>query len=277
MGLQRVFDILDIEPDVKDSPTAVPLTEFKKEITFAKVAYSYEADRPVLRDVSFKATPSTITAIVGPTGSGKSTVVSLPLRLFDPDSGDITIDCTDIRDLEVASLRSQISIALQENVLFAMSVRNDIRYASPTATDEEVATAVRVSAMTDFVSDLPQGLDTMLSDRGGKLSSGQKQRLSIARAIVKNTPILVLDEPTASLDAETDHKVMDNLSTWGKNRSLFVITHRISTIRRSDQILYIDEGRVIEQGTHDELMKLSDGRYKAFVEAESHLTETMAS
>ena len=158
-----------------------------------------------------------------------------------------------------------------------MSVGNNSRYASPTATDEEVATAVRVSAMTDFVSDLPQGLDTMLSDRGGKLSSGQKQRLSIARAIVKNTPILFLDEPTASLDAETDHKVMDNLSTWGKNRALFVITHRISTIRRSDQILYIDEGRVIEQGTHDELMKLSDGRYKAFVEAESHLTETMAS
>lgn len=271
MGLQRVFDILDIQPDVKNDPDAIPLRDFKNEIKFDAVGYSYEPDRPVLENISFTAKPSTITAIVGPTGSGKSTIVSLLLRLFDPEKGSISIDGVDIRKFIVGSLRQQVSIALQENVLFAMSVRDNIKYAMSDATDAEVDAAVRVSDMAGYVNELPQGLDTVLSDRGGKLSSGQRQRLSIARAVVKNTLILVLDEPTASLDAETDHRVMANLADWGRDRALFVITHRISTIRRTDQILYVDNGRVIENGTHEELVQIENGLYRALVEAETQL------
>lgn len=271
MGLQRVFDILDVEPDIKNAPDAIPLRGFTKEINFDQVGYSYQSDRPVLEDISFTAKPSTITAIVGPTGSGKSTIVSLLLRLFDPDKGSISIDGVDIRKLMVGSLRQQISIALQENVLFAMTVRDNIKYAMPDATDAEVETAVRIADMANYVSELPQGLDTVLSDRGGKLSTGQRQRLSIARAVVKNTPILVLDEPTASLDAETDHRVMANLADWGKDRALFVITHRLSTIRRANQILYVDSGSVLECGTHEQLMQIESGQYRGLVEAETQL------
>ena len=278
MGLRRVFDILDIEPDVKNKEGAVPLTQFKDEIRYDGVNFHYEEDRPVLADVSFTAEPGTITAIIGPTGSGKSTLTSLLLRIFDPMEGSITIDGTDLRDYEVSSLRSQIAIAMQENLLFAMSVRDNIRYVAPFATDDMVREAIRVAAMDEYVEGLPQGLDTVLSDRGGKLSTGQRQRLSIARAIVRNAPILILDEPTAALDAATEHEVMANLADWAQEeksdvgRAIFLITHRISTIRRADNIIYLDEGRVIESGTHDELMQLPDGRYRAFVEAESNLT-----
>ena len=273
MGLRRVFDILDIEPDVKDRDEAVPFTSFNEEIRFEHVRFSYEPNRPVLDDVSFSASPGSITAIIGPTGSGKSTLTTLLLRLFDPEWGAISIDGRDLRDYQVGSLRRNIAIALQENVLFAMSVRDNIKYVAPGATDEQLEAAVHVAAMDEYVAGLPRGLDTVLSDRGGRLSSGQKQRLSIARAVVRDTPILVLDEPTAALDAATEHEVMENLSTWGEGRAIFIITHRISTIRRADNILYLDGGQIVESGSHEELMLLEGGRYRAFVEAESHLTD----
>ena len=278
MGLRRVFDILDIEPEVKNREYTEPFTQFKDEIRYDNVNFQYEDDRPVLADVSLAAVPGTITAIIGPTGSGKSTLMSLLLRIFDPSSGSIKIDGKDLRDYEVNSLRSKIAIAMQENLLFAMSVRDNIRYVAPHATDEMVAEAIRVAAMEEYVSGLPQGLDTVLSDRGGKLSTGQRQRLSIARAIVRNTPILILDEPTAALDAATEHEVLTNLAVWASQeqedigRAIFLITHRISTIRRADNILYLDEGRIIESGNHEQLMALPQGRYRAFVEAETNLT-----
>ena len=272
MGLRRVFDILDIEPDVTDSPNAVPLAAFREEIRYENVKFAYEADRPVLDGVSFSAKPGSITAIIGPTGSGKSTLSALLLRLFDPEGGAITIDGKDLRDYQLQSVRKNVAIALQENVLFAMSVRDNIRYAAPAASDEQIRAAVHVAAMDDYVAGLPNGLDTVLSDRGGKLSTGQRQRLSIARAVVRDTPILVLDEPTAALDAATEHEVMQNLAQWGQGRAIFVITHRISTIRRADNILYLDRGRIMESGSHDHLMRLEDGRYRAFVEAEQTLT-----
>ena len=272
MGLRRVFDILDIEPDVQDDPYAVPLTEFKREIRYDHVGFAYEEGRPVLDDVSFTATPGSITAIIGPTGSGKTTLTALLLRLFDPNRGTISIDDLDLRKYKIASLRSKVAIALQENVLFAMSVRDNIRYASPNASDEQVEQAIRVAGMNDYVSGLPDGLDTVLSDRGGKLSTGQRQRLSIARAVVRDTPILVLDEPTAALDAATEHAVMRNLAEWGKDRAIFLVTHRISTIRRAHNILYLDGGRIVESGSHESLMQREGGRYRAFVDAESTLT-----
>ncbi len=272
MGIDRVFHILDIEPDVQNDPNAIPLPPFSDEITFDNISFAYEADRPVLHNVSFSAKPGTITAIVGPTGSGKSTLVGLLTRIFDPDSGSITIDGNDLRKLDLDSLRGNVSIALQENVLFAMSVRDNIRYVVPDATDDQVRVAAAVACVDDYIDELPQGLDTILGDRGGKLSTGQRQRLSIARAIMKDAPILILDEPTAALDANTEHRVLERLAEWGEGRAIFLITHRISTIQRGDQILYIDQGEIIESGSHAELMQITGGRYRRFVETESSLS-----
>ena len=273
MGLNRVFDILDIEPDVKNRDNAETLEALRNDISFENVSFSYEQERPVLKNISFSTKRGGITAIVGPTGSGKSSMMGLMSRLFDPDSGQIKIDGVDLRDIELNSLRNSVSIALQENVLFGMSVRDNIRYVVPSADDEAVMSAASVSCIDEYIDSLPEGLDTMLSDRGGKLSTGQKQRLSIARAILKDSPILILDEPTAALDAQTEHRVMENLSAWGKDRAIFLITHRISTIRKANQILYLDDGKLIERGTHDELLKLDNGRYRKFVETEARLSE----
>lgn len=272
MGLDRSFDILDIEPDVKNAPDAAPMGPFRRQIRFDDVDFAYEPDRPVLRGVSFAVEPGTITAIVGPTGSGKSTLVSLLLRLFDPDAGTVSIDGVDLRKLDVDSLRGNVSVALQENVLFGMSVRDNIRYVVPDASDERVLEAARVACVDEYVAGLPEGLGTVLSDRGGKLSTGQRQRLSIARAIVKDAPILILDEPTAALDAYTEHRVLDRLSAWGEGRAIFLITHRISTIQQADRILYLDGGRIVENGSHDELMAVAGGRYRSFVETEARLS-----
>ena len=276
MGLDRSFDILDIEPDVKNAPDAAPMGPFRRQIRFDNVDFAYEPDRPVLRDVSLAVEPGSITAIVGPTGSGKSTLVSLLLRLFDPDSGTVSIDGVDLRKLDVDSLRGNVSVALQENVLFGMSVRDNIRYVVPDASDERVLEAARVACVDEYVAGLPEGLDTVLSDRGGKLSTGQRQRLSIARAIVKDAPILILDEPTAALDAYTEHRVLERLSAWGEDRAIFLITHRISTIQQADRILYLDGGRIVENGSHDELMAVDGGRYRSFVETEARLSRRAA-
>ena len=270
MGLERVFDILDIEPEVVDAPDAIVMPPLAHEIRYESVGFAYDEQRSVLTDASFRAGPGSITAIVGPTGSGKTTLVAMLTRLFDPDTGRITIDGTDIRQLKLDSLRDNVSIALQENILFAMSLRDNIRYVVPDASDEEVRAAAHVACIDDYVDELPEGLDTMLGDRGGKLSTGQRQRLSIARAVVKNAPILILDEPTAALDAKTEQRVLERLSQWGQGRAILLITHRISTIRRADQILYLDEGRILERGTHDELMSIP-GRYRRFVETEARL------
>lgn len=273
MGLNRVFDILDLEPDVKNRKDAVPMTGLHREISFNDVSFAYEPDRPVLSHVSFAVTPGRVTAIVGPTGSGKSSLMSLLSRLFDPDSGSVAVDDVDLRNLDLESLRENVSIALQENVLFGMSLRDNIRYVVPDADDEQVMAAARVACVEEYIDGLPNGLDTVLSDRGGKLSTGQRQRLSIARAVVKDTPILILDEPTAALDADTEHRVLERLAEWGRDRAIFLITHRISTIQKADVILYIDHGRLVEQGSHEELMRLDGGRYRNYVETEARLSK----
>ena len=273
MGLNRVFDILDIEPDVKSKPNAPALGGFHHELRFDKVSFAYEPERPVLQDISFSVKPGTVTAIVGPTGSGKTSLMSLISRLFDPDAGSVSIDGVDLRDLDLESLRANVSVALQENVLFGLSLRDNIRYALPEATDAQLMEAVRVACVEEYIASLPEGLDTVLSDRGGKLSTGQRQRLSIARALVKGAPILVLDEPTAALDAATEHRVLQRLTEWAQKRAVFLITHRISTIQQADTILYIDQGRLLEQGSHTQLMSIESGFYRAFVETEARLSQ----
>ena len=272
MGLSRVFDILDIEPDIEDEPEAIPFIRPEKEISFNNLSFEYESGITVLKDVSFKAKPGTITAIIGPTGSGKTTLMSLLLRLYEPKSGSIEVDNISLNKFQISSLREKIAIALQENVLFSLSIRDNIKYVAPEADDQVINKAIEIACMDDYIHNLPEGLDTVLSDRGGKLSTGQRQRLSIARALVRNTPILILDEPTAALDAITEQKVLSNLSAWGKDKVIFLITHRISTIRRADNILYLDSGKIIENGTHEELMRIGEGRYKSFVDTESSLS-----
>ena len=274
MGLKRVFDILDMEPEVSDREDATPFQGFKREIRFEDVAFAYSADRPVLDGIDLTAVPGTMTAIVGPTGAGKSTLMNLLLRLFDPDRGAIYIDGHDLREFTIDSLRKNIAITLQENVLFGMSIRENVRYAVPDAGDERINQALRIACLEGSVAMLPEGLDTMLGDRGGRLSTGQRQRLSLARAIVRDAPILVLDEPTAALDAGTEHRVLANLREWtrdpaAQSRTIFLITHRISTIRRADTIVYLDAGCVAERGDHETLMRIENGRYRAFVQAES--------
>jgi ABC-type multidrug transport system fused ATPase/permease subunit len=268
VGLGRVLEILDLEPEVKDAPDAVPFATPRESIRFREVHFRYAADRPALAGVSFEARPGTVTAVVGPTGSGKTTLMALLLRLFEPERGAIEIDGVDLRRFRVASLRAGISVALQENLLFASSVRENVRYAAPGAGDARVREALRVADAEAFVERLPEGLDTLLGERGAGLSTGQRQRLSIARAVCKDAPILILDEPTASLDAETELRVLRGLAEWGRGRFVFLITHRLSTIRRADRILVLDEGRVAGFGSHAELLQGS-AAYRTLLEGET--------
>ncbi len=268
VGMERAFSQVDLDPEVQDAPDAVPLPPFRDAVVMRGVSFRYQPDRPVLRDVDLVAHAGTITALVGPTGSGKSTLVSLLLRLFDPDDGAIEIDGLDLRSVRLESLRANVSIALQENLLFGTTIRDNIRYALDDVGDERVHAAARIACADGFIRDQPEGYDTLLGERGARLSTGQRQRISIARAVIKDTPILILDEPTASLDAETELRVMENLARWGEGRAIFLVTHRLSTIRRADQIVYLSEGRVVESGSPEELMRREGGAYRRFVELE---------
>ena len=272
IGMERAFGQVDRKPEVENAPDAVPLPPFRDAVEFRGVDFGYQAGRPVLADVSLVSQAGSITAIVGPTGSGKSTLVNLMLRLFDPDAGNIEIDGRDLRRLQIESLRSQVAISLQEQMLFGTTIRENIRYAVPDAPDPVVREAARVACADEFIAAQPNGYDTPLGERGARLSSGQRQRLSIARAIIKDAPILILDEPTAALDAETELRVMQNLAEWGRGRAIFLVTHRLSTIRRADQVVYLREGRVIESGSPEQLLQRSDGAYRRFVELEEGRT-----
>jgi ATP-binding cassette, subfamily B, bacterial len=268
VGMDRVLELLTLTPEVQNSPDAVPLESVTREVGYRDVRFAYQADRPVLGSVSFGAAPGTVTAIVGPTGSGKSTLVSLLVRLYDPQAGSISIDGRDLRLYDLESLRDRIGIALQQNLLFGTTIRENIRYAVPHASDEQVRAAARVACADEFIEALPLGYDTPLGERGAKLSTGQRQRLSIARAVIKDPAILVLDEPTAALDAETELRVLERLGQWASGRVIFLITHRLSTIRRVDQIVYLKDGRVGELGSPEELVARPGGLYRRFVEIE---------
>ena len=270
VGLGRVFEILDLEPDIEDAPDARSMPPFRDAVRFRGVGFGYLPGRPVLTDIDLEARPGTITAIVGPTGSGKSTMMSLLLRLADPDAGAIEIDGNDLRTLQVDSLRSQIALATQENILFSDTVLENIRYAAPRATRAAAVAAAEVACANEFIDALPSGYDTPLGERATKLSSGQRQRIVIARAVIKDAPILILDEPTAALDAETESRVLDKLKTWGRDRCIFLITHRLSTIRQADTVAYLRDGRLQQIGAHDALMAQPTGAYRQFVNAETH-------
>ena len=274
MGLNRVYQILDLRPEVVNLPDAEELQSVDTNISFDRIQFGYP-DREVFTNVTFEAERGQITAVMGPTGCGKSTLMLLLLRMFEYQGGQISVNGKDFRDFTFESVRDNITLATQENILFSMSVRDNISYARPDATLEEVEDAARIAGAHEFIQTLPQGYETFLGERAAKLSTGQRQRLVIARAILKDTPVLILDEPTASLDADTELRIMSNIREWAQNRTVFLVTHRLSTIRQAQKIVFLKDGIVADVGSHDELMENPQGAYREFVEAELRNREQM--
>ena len=266
VGLGRAFWLLDQRPQVRDPVDPQPFPALRDGVRFSGVQFAYEPDSPVLDGFELVARTGEVTALVGQSGAGKSTAMALLLRLFDPDAGGISIDGVDLASVRVADLRRHIAIGLQENVLFPVSIADNLRYATPGASDADIREAAEVACATEFIDALPDGFATELGVGGSLLSTGQKQRLSIARALARDAPILVLDEPTASLDADTERRVLENLKTWAVDRVVIIITHRLSTIRDADRIAFLADGKVVESGTHGDLIARR-GRYRDFATA----------
>ncbi|MGH7464272.1 MAG: ABC transporter ATP-binding protein, partial [Longimicrobiales bacterium] len=254
---ERIFEFLDTPVEMVDAPGARQFDTVSDAIRFENVSFHYTDDAPVLADVTFTARRGTVTALVGPSGAGKTTLVDLIARFYDPTGGRITIDGTDIRDYTVKSLRRRMGVVTQETVLFHDTVRANIAYALPDATQQAVERAARAANAHGFIMQMPNGYDTVLGERGTRLSGGQRQRIAIARAILRDPPILIFDEATSALDSESERLVQEAIEHLLEGRTVFVIAHRLSTILNADQILAMEEGRIVQHGTHAEL--LSEG------------------
>lgn len=270
---ERFFEVLDAPAEMPDAPDAVEISELHEGIRFDRVSYSYGREQ-VLQDVSLDVRANEVVAIVGRTGSGKTTLMDLLLRFDDPDTGSISLDGIDLRKITRDSFISQIAVVTQDPFLFDTSIRENIRYGRPEASEEEVLAAARAAHVDEFVDQLPEGYETAVGEYGTLLSGGQRQRITIARAILKNPAILVFDEATSSLDAKTEKTVQDAIDTLRGDRTLFVIAHRLSTIRNADHIVVLDQGRVVQEGTHAELMEQT-GLYQEFVTLQTETGETL--
>jgi ATP-binding cassette subfamily B protein/subfamily B ATP-binding cassette protein MsbA len=257
---ERLFDLLDTKPSILSEPQAVEPGELRGAVQFQDVSFSYDGETEVLHDVSLDVPPGQMVALVGPTGAGKSSIVKLLGRYYDVTAGQILVDGHDVRDLDLASLRGQMGVVLQETFLFSGSVMDNIRYGQLTAADQEVEAAARAVGAHDFIVKLPQGYDTEIEEGGAILSVGQRQLLAFARALLADPRILVLDEATSSVDTQTERLIQEAMGRLLKGRTAFVIAHRLSTITRADQIVVLDGGRIVEQGTHEELLALG-GHY----------------
>jgi subfamily B ATP-binding cassette protein MsbA len=253
---QKVFEYLAMDEDIRDAANAKPLGPFTQSVRFEEVHFAYPSapDRPVLRGLDFELKAGEVLAVVGTSGAGKTTLVNLLPRFHDPVSGRVLVDGHDVRDVTLQSLRAQIGIVAQDTVLFDDTVRNNIRYGRRDADDSQVEEAARNAYADEFIRTLPQGYNTLVGERGAKLSGGQRQRLSIARALLKDPPILILDEATSHLDTQSEMLVQRALANLMQNRTVIVIAHRLATVRRADRIMVIENGRLHEQGSHDELL-----------------------
>jgi len=275
VNARMIYEILDTEPHQKDRPGATSLKVSRGEIDFDDVRFSYAENSPVLRGVSFRAQAGRTTAIVGPSGAGKSTLFSLLLRFYDPDGGKIAIDGEDITGVTKESLRHSVAYVSQHPYLFEGSIRDNIRYGRPDATDAEVEAAARLANAEEFILQQPEGYDTLVGENGATLSGGQRQRISIARAIVRNAPILLLDEATSALDNESEAKVQQALDRVMDKRTTLVIAHRLSTVVNADHIVVLEDGHLVEEGTHDSLAHKPDGLYARFYRMQTEKAQSL--
>jgi subfamily B ATP-binding cassette protein MsbA len=270
VALERIQSILDTNSITPEKPSAIDPVRVNGEIVFENVCFAYNVESPLVKDFNLAIAPGERIGICGPTGGGKSTIVSLIARFYDPTSGRVLIDGTDISDFTLDGLRKQLGFVLQDTVLFYGSVRENIAYGRPDASEEEIIDAAKTANADEFISRMPHGYDTLVGERGMTLSGGQRQRIGIARALVRNSPILILDEPTSSLDSESEKTVLEALEKLMIGRTVIIIAHRLSTIRNADQIIVLEGGCVEEKGTHDELMQ------KGGVYAELYSMQTWA-
>jgi ATP-binding cassette subfamily B protein len=253
-GAKRCFEVLDRQDDVVDSPNAVAISSANDAIAFQSVSFAYAGDRQVLRNIDLRIEPNQIIGLVGGTGAGKSTLLSLVPRFYDPSSGSVMLDDRDVREITKKSLRAQIAIVLQDTLLFSTTIRENIAYGRPDATEDEIIEAARRAQADEFIREMPQGYSSLIGERGGHLSVGQRQRIGIARAFLKNAPILLLDEPTSALDPATESAIMETIKELMRGRTTLIATHRLATIHNLDQIIVLDHGRIIEQGRGPELI-----------------------
>ena len=266
VAMGRVFELFDLKPEITDCENPIELNGLNNKIEFKNVNFEYIENHPVLRNLNLTVTKNETLAVVGNSGGGKSTLVNLIPRFYDIKSGSITIDDVDIRKFSLKSLRHNISMVFQDNFLYSGTIKENIIMGNPNATEDELQKAIESAHLQDMIAELPLGLDTMLGERGLTLSGGQRQRVAIARAMLRNAPIVILDEATSALDNESEaivQKAMDNLM---QDRTVFIIAHRLSTIKNADRIAVINEGELVELGTHEELMNIENGQYKALYE-----------
>jgi ATP-binding cassette subfamily B protein len=254
VGFERIREVLESESKVRDLPRARRAPPFKGKIEFERVSFGYDKEEPIIHDVSFRVKPGQVAAFVGPTGAGKTTIINLIARFYDPLSGRIKIDGTDIREFKLRSLRSQMSFVLQETLLFRAPIWQNIAYGRPESSRAEIIRAAEMANADEFIKEMPQGYDTMVGERGETLSGGQRQRIAIARAMIRHTPILILDEPTSGLDAQSELAVIDALDRLMKNKTSIVIAHHLATIVHADTIFVVKDSQIAEQGTHEELL-----------------------
>jgi ATP-binding cassette subfamily B protein/subfamily B ATP-binding cassette protein MsbA len=254
-GANRCFEVLDRRDDVTDSPDAVAIDHADGAIAFENVGFGYDSDRLILSDINLDIRPNQIVALVGGTGAGKSTLLSLVPRFYDPVRGMVKLDGRDLRQLTKRSVRAQIGIVLQDTLLFSTTIRENILYGRPDATEEEIREAARRAQAEDFILNMPQGYESPVGERGSHLSVGQRQRVGIARAFLKNAPILLLDEPTSALDPSTEAAIMETIKELMRGRTTLIVTHRLATVHNVDRIVVLERGRIVEQGTGPELVR----------------------
>jgi ATP-binding cassette subfamily B protein len=266
---RRLYEVLYAPPTIPESPSARPLPAGPGAVRFEDVSFGYDATKPVLQNVSFDVPGGSLVAIVGPTGAGKTTLVNLISRFYDPQHGRILIDDIDVRDITLSSLRTQVSFVFQETYLFSDTVAGNIAYGRPHITEGEIVAAAHLAQAHEFIEGLPQGYKTLLGERGSSLSGGQRQRLAIARAIVTNPRVLILDDATAAVDPETEDLIRKAMRFVMKGRTTFVIAHRISTVKSADLVIVIEQGRVTQMGTHEQLMR-AEGHYREIAAVQLH-------